>query len=342
MAANILNRPVNYLMKNSTPRKRLPSIIRWILWVILVQVILFNISAALYAYKLTHFYNDTSLYNERPEGNVFTKTWKLFSGPRFGKSVIAEFPSFAFDTVTLKTQNGIFIDAWYGKTDSTAKGTVILFHGVTINKGQLLTEASEFRYLGYNVLLVDFRAHGNSGGITTTLGWREAEEVKLAYEFVISQGEKKIICWGSSMGAVAIARAISDYELKPSGVILEMPFGSLQSHLKARARMFGFSGFPEKPFSFFVAWWIGMERGFNGFNHKTTRYVSKIHCPVLMQWGALDASVVKDETEKIFGAIATSNKKLVVYTTAAHESMLQRDPLKWRIEVGKFLESNTQ
>ncbi|MEO7769322.1 MAG: alpha/beta hydrolase, partial [Ferruginibacter sp.] len=275
-------------MKKTGSRRKIPSIFRWILWVMLVQVILFNISAALYAYKFTHFYRDPSLQSERAEGNVFTKTWRLFSGPKFSKSVITQFPGFPVDTLTFETKNGDLIDAWYGKTDTVTKGTVLIFHGVTINKGQMLPEASEFRYMGYNVLLVDFRAHGNSTGFTTTLGYKEEEEVKLAYEYVAAQGEKNIILWGSSMGAVAITKAVTEFELKPAGVILEMPFASLKDHLKARARMYGFSGFPENPFSFFVTWWIGIERGFNGFKHRTTDYAAKLTCPVLLQWGGLD------------------------------------------------------
>ena len=332
-----LRRNGQYLMEKKTFKRKLPSVLRWVLWVLLVQFILFNISAAMYAYKLSHFYNDPSLRTQYTNENVFTKTWRLFSGPRLAKSVITEFPSFPFDTVTLKTEKGIFIDAWYAKTDSAAKGTVILFHGLTTNKQWVLAEAHEFRYQGYNIMMIDFRAHGNSGGNTTTIGVREAEEVKLAYDHVAQSGEKKIILWGTSLGAVTIAKALADYDLKPAGVILEMPFASLQMHLRARARMIGFGGFPEKPFGFFVTCWMGVERGFNGFKHQTTTYVQKIHCPVLLQWGALDIYVLKNETDKIYDAISSPNKKLVIYDHANHESFLQNDPLKWRIEVERFL-----
>ena len=324
-------------MEKKSLRRKLPSILRWVLWVLLAQFILFNISAALYAYKLSHFYDDPSFRKTTANENIFSKTWRLFSGPRLPKSVITEFPNFPYDTVTFKTEKGIFIDAWYGKTDSVSKGTVILFHGLTTNKERELPEADEFRYQGYNVLLIDFRAHGNSGGNTTTIGVREAEEVKLAYDYVSQSGEKKIILWGSSMGAVTIAKALADYDIKPAGVILEMPFASLQSHLRARARMIGFDGFPEKPFGFFVTCWMGIERGFNGFKHKTTSYAKKINCPVLLQCGALDMYVLKSETDKVYKAIASPNKKLVTYDRANHESFVQNDPLKWRIEVGRFL-----
>lgn len=324
-------------MKNKTLKRKLPSVLRWILWVLLVQFILFNISAAFYAYKLSHFYDDPSVATPPAGENIFSKTWRLFSGPKLAKSPVTEFPHFAYDTVTLEMDNGIFIDGWYGKADSAAKGTVLLFHGLTMNKGFVSAEADEFHSQGYNVMMVDFRAHGKSGGNTTTIGVREAQEVKLAYDYVSKLGEKKIILWGTSLGAVTISKAIADFNLNPSGVILEMPFASLQDHLKARARMIGFSGFPEKPFGFFVTAWMGIERGFNGFKHKTTTYVQKIKCPVLLEWGALDVYVMKSETDRIYAAIATPQKKLVIYEHANHESFLQNDPLKWRIEIGRFL-----
>lgn len=327
-------------MEKGMFRKRLPVYLRWIGWVLLVQLILINISAALYAYKLTHVYNDPALRNARPSRNIFVKTWRLFTGPRQPHSVITEAPSFPYDTVSFQTEKGIPIDAWYSKADSAAKGTVILFHGITANKGMMLTEAAEFRYLGYNVLLVDFRAHGNSGGQTTTIGVREAEEVKLAYDFVAAKGEKNIFCWGTSMGAVVVARAISQYALNLSGIILEMPFSSLQAHLEGRARTLGFGGFPEKPFGFFVSFWMGIERGFGGFKHRTAAYAKKINCPVLLQWGSRDNYVQKKETDQIYTSIASASKKLVIYEGAGHVSLLQFDPGKWRTETEAFLSAN--
>ena len=329
-------------MEKQSPKRKLPSIARWILWVLLAQFILFNISASLYAYKFTHVIDDPSLKNTSSGGNVFSKTWRLFSGPRQPRSMITDFPSFPYDTVTLKTQKGIFIDTWYAKPDSVSKGTVIFFHGIMANKGMMLAEAAEFRYDGYKVMLVDFRAHGNSSGHITTIGVKESEEVKLAYDFIVQQGEKNIFLYGSSMGAVVVSKAMADYDLKPSGVFLDMPFASMQSHLRARARLLGFRGFGEKPFAFLVTLWIGLERGFNGFKDQTVRYVANMRCPVLMQWGAVDDYVLKSETIGIYNAIASSQKKLVIYDHAGHESFLQKDPVKWRSEVEIFLSDNNK
>ncbi|HWR32805.1 MAG TPA: hypothetical protein VN451_04740, partial [Chitinophagaceae bacterium] len=138
-------------MEKQKPKRKFATVLRWILWVLLVQFVLFNISAALYAFKFTHVYDDPSLRSAPPDHNVFVKTWRVFTGPRQPKSFITETPVFKYDTVSLKTSGGILIDSWYSQSDSLSKGTVILFHGIMANKGMLIAEAAEFRYQGYNV-----------------------------------------------------------------------------------------------------------------------------------------------------------------------------------------------
>jgi alpha-beta hydrolase superfamily lysophospholipase len=133
---------------------------------------------------------------------------------------------------------------------------------------------------------------------------------------------------------VVIAKAINDYDLHPSKIILEMPFGNLQQLLEGRARVLGF---PEEPFGVLVTFWSGIERGFNGFTHSTSRYAEKIKCPVLMQYGAMDRLVTAEETNSVFKHVSSAKKKLVIYKTASHESFLRNDPELWRKEVSDFL-----
>lgn len=325
-------------MKAQTGRKKIKIVFRWILWVLLIQFILMNISAAFYAARLTRLHTERPQQKAAPK-NIFEKTWGLFTGPTMYRSPITEIPTFLYSSISLFTENNTRLHGWYARKDSTAKGTVILFHGVTSNKSAVLTEANEFRYYGYNVLLLDFRGHGESGGTTTTLGVKEAEDVKLAWDFVKQQGETNIILWGTSMGAVAICNAISKYKIQPAGAILEAPFESLQYHLKGRARTLGF---PSQPFGFLVTGWMGIERNFNGYKHKTTRFAKDITCPVLVQWGARDTYVLKKEAEAVYSALASADKKLIVYENAGHESMAQKETEKWRNEIYPFLAKVTR
>ncbi len=328
-------------MLKKTTRKKFPAIFRWIFWVLIAQLILFNISAALYAYRFTHVY-DASEKPHQPGNNIFTKTWHLFSGPRQFRSVIRNFPPFTYDTLHLKTGDGIDTETWLAKTDSVSKGTVILLHGFQSNKGMLLPEAEAFLSMHYNVLLIDLRAHGNSSGHTTTLGIKEQEEALVGYDYLSVHGEKKIFLFGSSMGAVVAAKVIADHDLKPAGLILEMPYASLRAFCKARLRGMGFKNAGAIPFSWLITLWSGLETGHNGFNHNTISYCRKIQCPVLMQWGALDSFAPADDTNRIFNSIASPNKKLVIYDHAGHESLIQNDAVKWQAEVNKFFSGLSQ
>lgn len=320
-------------MEEKRRRTKFLTVIRWILWVLVVQAILINISASLNAYRLMHFYNKPPSVRSNSQQNIFAKTWRLFTGPKAFKSRITITPEFPYTTIELKTSKGISIEAWCN-TDTLSKGTVILFHGVSSNKGMILDEANEFKRIGYNVMLVDFRGHGNSGGNVTTMGIRESEEVKLAYNFISQRGEQKILLWGVSMGAIAIMKSIAENNLQPSGVILELPFASLYSYIKAKARTLGF---PRQPFGTFVTLWAGIEGGYNGFNYKTIGYAKKINCPVLMQSAGQDNFVSKKEAEDIYKSISSSNKKFVMYEDAGHEFLLKNDPVKWKTEVEDFL-----
>ncbi len=307
--------------------------LKWALWILLVQIVLVNISAALYAYKFTHFYDrPATLYQTQ---NIFGKTWKLFAGPNFYKNTRQGEPSFPYESINFKTDDGILIHGWYGKADN-AKGCVIFFHGIMVNKTYLEAEASVFRNLGYNVLLIDFRAHGKSSGYTTSFGIDEVQEVQNAFKFASSKGNEKIILYGVSLGAGVCIRAVSEGLVQPAAIIADMPFGKLQNYLKARAADVGF---PQEPFATLVTFWIGVQQGYNGFRHNTAAYAKNIHCPVLVEWGEKDRYVNRDEIEEVYKNIASPNKRLVTYAGADHQSYLQNDPNLWKDQVALFLQS---
>ncbi|MFI5185508.1 MAG: alpha/beta hydrolase, partial [Chitinophagales bacterium] len=247
-------------MELSNKRKKIQSVFKWVLWVLLIQFFLINLSGFFYGSRLTYFY-EPSLKGSVSSGNIFTKTWKLFTGPRFQKSKIEEIPHSPYETIHLITKSNLSIEGWYIPVDS-AKGTVILIHGLGGNKSMLLSQAYEFMYFGFNVMLIDLRAHGNSRGNITTLGYFESEDVKLAYDYVAKKGEKNIILYGISLGAAVITKAVYDYDLVPSRVILEIPFNSQEKLFAKRGKLLGF---PEEPFGVLVTFWASIERGFNAF-----------------------------------------------------------------------------
>ena len=319
-----------------TTKQRLKQYLSWIMWILIIQIALANISAALYAYKFTHFYINPPPY--QPTKNIFVKTWKLFTGPRIYKLSIDTTVPQGYKQIKLRTGNDLAIDGWYGAVDS-ARGCVIFLHGITTNKGLFLHEAEQFKTWGYNVLLIDFRAHGASEGKKSSFGYKEADEAEKAFRFARSKGNRDIIFYGSSLGSVVIMKAIAEKRIAPTAIIADMPFGSLQDHLKARARVLGF---PSQPFAFLVTLWIGIENGYNGFGLQAYQYSKKVNCPVLLQWGDKDMYVTENEINRIYKNLESPRKKMIVYPGANHESLLKYDPVSWQQNVKLFLESLQQ
>ena len=308
------------------------SIIKILGRTLITLFILVNIITAFNAYKFTHFYNPEDVaVNHNKTG--YDKLKDILFGINVAKKASTSPTGTTFETVYLNTKDSIKLQGWYSKSTGTSKGTVLLFHGHGSRKSAILAESDEFIKLGYNTFLLDFRAHGNSEGNVTTIGYYEGEDVKLAYDYIKGKGEKHIILWGISMGAAAITKSIYDFNLQPEKIILEMPYGSILMAAEGRIKMMHL---PAEPLATFITFWGGVEHGFWAFNMQPSKFAEKIKCPVLLQWGLKDPRVTRGEIDEIYANI-TAPKKLVIYNTAAHESLCEKETEKWTTEVNKFL-----
>jgi len=243
-------------------------------------------------------------------------------------------PAVPFETVRLHTAKGLQLEGWWIPVNAP-KGTVILFHGYNGNKGSLFPEADRFRALGYNTFLLDFRAHGNSEGYTCSVGYKEAEDVKLAWDYVQKKSQRPIVLWGVSMGAAAILKAVPQYSLTPQKVILQCPFASLTDAVKSRMRSVHL---PSSPLSQVLTFWGGIEQGFWGPGFKPENYARKIHMPVLYFYGQKDIRVMPAETQAVFSNLGTPQKKLHIFPNAGHQSFCGKDSAAWMKEVTAFLQ----
>ncbi len=310
------------------------KILNYTIRILGIFFILINIITAFHAYKFTHFYNAS----EKPASFTQQKNgWNIAAEIFTGSKAYKQPSSFISDSmpekVYIRTKDKIKLEGWYMPAGGEAKGTVLLFHGHGSKKSAVLQEASVFKQLGYHTFLLDFRAHGNSEGNTSTIGYYEAEDVKLAYDFIKSRGEKNIILWGISMGAATITKAMNDYTLQPSKIILEMPFASILQAAEGRIKMMGL---PPEPLAVLVTFWGGAEHGFWAFDMKPAAFAKNIHVPVLLQWGRQDARVQEGETKLIYSNLS-GQKKLVIYENSGHESLCEKEHDKWMKEVSNFL-----
>ncbi len=228
--------------------------------IVLVIIFIFvNVVVAFHAYKFTHFYDKNSVVAKSPaQMSGWDETEAILFGVAYSKVPLSDHPAESYSKFYTTTADGIMLQGWY-IPQQQPKGTVILFHGHGGNRASIVTEANNFYKFGYNVCMVDFRAHGDSQGNICTIGYNESADVKAAYDYVAAKGETNIVLWGISLGAATITKAMTDYkDLHPSKVILEMPFGSLTDAVKGKLRIMQL---PLQPLTTLLTFWGAVEQG---------------------------------------------------------------------------------
>lgn len=300
-------------------------------WSILSVFILLNIVAYFHAYKFTHFGDNTNIRTKDPKSlSYFRKVKTLFLGINNPRPTHGQLPTKPYHTIRLKSNKTI--ECWLMKTEN-AKGTVVLFHGFAGEKSSLLDKSAIFQELGYNTMLVDFMGSGGSEGNQTTIGFFEAEQVKSCFNYLKNKGENKIYFWGTSMGAVAIMKAINDYAIQPAGIMIECPFGSMYETVCARFRLMHA---PTFPMAGLLVFWGGLQNNFWAFGHNPTLYAKNITCPTLLMYGELDDKVSRKEIDEIYANIK-GPKQLSVYPNAGHVNYLTEYGKEWEADVNNFL-----
>ena len=118
-------------------------------------------------------------------------------------SIVPEPPRALQRPLTIQTNDGTLLcgDFW---AQPQPAPTVVMCHGYRATRMQLRQGAAIEYSLGYNVLLFDFRGHGDSDSIITSGGNAEVRDLETAISVAYLQPEtlpQSIILHGFSMGA---------------------------------------------------------------------------------------------------------------------------------------------
>ncbi|MFP5436473.1 MAG: alpha/beta hydrolase [Bacteroidia bacterium] len=316
------------LPKRSNPLKPLGRMLLFVF-------ILMNIIAMFQGWAFTHFNETAGERIKAEQMDAFQKVKMLFFGAPLPRPRNTETPSQEYESVTLKSN--VMLSAWYIKTmSSKPKGTILLFHGYQGNKSALLELSDAFLAMGYNTLLTDFMGSGGSEGNQTTIGYKEAENIKTAYDYIAGRGEKNIYLYGSSMGAASVMKAINDYKLSPKAIVVGCPFGSMYGTVGKR---FEIMGVPKFPMAGLLTFWGGIENGFWAFGHNPEDYAKNITCPTLLLWGEQDNRVDYDEILAIYNNLA-GPKDLHTFIHSGHGQYIETEPEAWHNTVESFLKNH--
>lgn len=220
-----------------------------------------------------------------------------------------------------------------------ARGTVVLCHGFRHSKEQMA------RYIGlfpdWNIFLFDFRSFGQSGGMFSSLGFYESNDVKAAVAFLRQHlcrtALRPLVIFGVSMGASAALKAAAEVSLGVDGLILDSPYAVLADVVYEAASQFSaVPGWLYAPLTAVIEYTIGPVLAMN-----PERYSARVGVPVLFIHSLSDGTTSAAHSMRLFARMLRYKRaasRLWLTPPAPHARSYVCYPKQYARRVGAFLE----
>ena len=246
-------------------------------WLILTALLL----AVTYCIYWVAFYNPESRHHEA----VVTRIGRHW---RRGEALNREWEQLPYECVSITSRDGLRLSGrYYHVRDGACLH--IQFHGYRGSGGRDFAAGNLVaRELGYNTLVVDQRAHGNSQGNTMTFGIKERWDCLCWAEYAFQRfGENcYIFLSGISMGAATVLMA-SELSLPKNvvGIVADCPYSSPVAIVRKVCRDVHIPGFLSVPLGTASAWIWGH---FDLCRSSAKKAVQRTQIPVLLIHGTED------------------------------------------------------
>lgn len=245
---------------------------------------------------------------------------------------------YSFEEVTIMAFDGTKL---YGRYYHIADGAPVelLFHGYRSHPYRDCSGGHALsRKLRFNALVVDQRAHGNSGGHTISFGIKERLDC-LAWTNYITQrfGTKvPVILSGLSMGAATVLMASElDLPENVACIIADSPYSSPRAIIEKVCTDKGYPISLCRPFLWLAAFLYG---GFRLNSCTAMDAVRNASVPVLLIHGEDDRLVPYEMSIQI-AATCASRVEVATFPDAGHGLCYMTDPLRYEDVVYQFLRS---
>jgi pimeloyl-ACP methyl ester carboxylesterase len=235
------------------------------------------------------------------------------------------------------------IVGWWIPASGASDQTVVLLHGYADAKVGAIAWAPLWHDLGLNVLAIDLRAHGQSGGSESTAGFFERHDVaqvigKLRAERPAQTGH--VVLFGASMGATVAAATAAQGDAGPlAAVVLESPFADFRTASMFHMDALGAPGALFQRAALRLAEWMSGAR-FDDL--RMTELLKRAPCPVLLIVPAEDGFSSASETAAMEAAVAARPAGLGVarawkVEAGHHLTAVQEQPKAYRQRLADFL-----
>ncbi|MBI4745976.1 MAG: alpha/beta fold hydrolase [Deltaproteobacteria bacterium] len=245
-----------------------------------------------------------------------------------------------YEEAQFDTSDGIRLKGWFIK--GNGKGglpTVIVCHGLGANRSDFTELAAGLSRGGYNVLLFDFRGHGDSQRVASSFGYLEQKDILGAIRYVKERKDvdaEWIAVYGFSMGgAVAVLTAAETSDIK--AVIADSSFTALKEQGE---RLFKGSFLPS---SIFLKPMVWMYELYFRVDADEIEPINKIHrlspAAIMIIGGGEDEQMPSSDAMRLFAA-AREPKELWLVPGAVHGGTVYMTGDEYRKRVLRFLDTH--
>ncbi len=201
--------------------------------------------------------------------------------------------------VTLQTEDGLKLTAWYRAPTQPGLPTMIYFPGNAGHIGYRGPLVKPFLDEGYGVLLVTYRGYSTNPGTPSEAGLYQ--DARAAISFLQQHGvsDSYLVLYGESIGTGVAIQIATEYPV--AALILQVPFTSLGA-----VGQFHYSFLPVK--------WLLRDQ-FNSLEK-----VKKIRSPTLVLHSTHDTIIPIEITKELYEALP-SPKEIVSVPNSGHNDL---------------------
>lgn len=250
-------------------------------------------------------------------------------------------PNFPKEIWTIKSAEGLGLHADYFSPETETHRWAILVHGYGRDRRFAYDYAEEYLRHGYNVVIPDLRAAGESEGIYITMGTFESRDIVLWAEKIVERDpQAKIIFHGVSMGAATVLMASALEPKNLVAVVEDCGYTSAYEMFTVQLeKIFGLPEFPVMPIVDVVS---KIKIGAKISDAAPIDYVSKINVPTLFIHGDADKLVPYEMMQKLFDASTAPVKESWTVEGAGHADAKRQNPKKYFERVFEFIDRYTK
>ncbi len=229
--------------------------------------------------------------------------------------------------------DGIPLDAWLLRSP-TARASVVLVHGYGASK-EFAYPVAAMLWPRFHILALDLRAHGQSGGQVTSVGFTERQDVIAAVDEAARRLDAPVGVLGISMGAVAALLAAADCP-RIAAVAADSPFATLRGVIARAACQRGYPGPITPLLAELTCRAIALQQRYPVRAADPIRVIGSISPrPVFLAHGGADELCTPDNTERLYAA-AREPKELWIAPGVAHAMLYQDRPDEYRARMAAF------